>query len=259
MGTRILIDLGPNSVSAPSRAIRGDVTTSDDYDLKARAAPAFVSIFPTVLSFYLLVPQFRSVLRGITLLCASLFVSLLFAYVARRVGSAKENALFKQWVGRPTTIMLRHRDSTIDPLTKARYHAFLSGRTGLAFPSASQEQADPTSADLAYESAGRWLREYTRDRHLFPRVRLDNIGYGFSRNLWGLKPWAFALTLVTLVIDGAYELADHRSSGGLPIVAVGVAVVWALVWLVAITPSFVQTAAFAYARALLSVCEKVSP
>jgi len=41
--------------------------------------------------------------------------------------------------GKPTTQLLRHRDTTIEAVTKRRYHLFLAGKINEAFPDAAQE------------------------------------------------------------------------------------------------------------------------
>jgi len=58
--------------------------------------------------------------------------------------------------------LLRHRDKTIDAITKRRYHSFLATKINHAFPDEAQERNNPDAADEAYQSGIRWLLNHTR-------------------------------------------------------------------------------------------------
>jgi hypothetical protein len=50
----------------------------------------------------------------------------LLVNVSRGEGKRIQPSLLKKWGGWPSTIVLRHSDTTIDAYTKARYHAALA-------------------------------------------------------------------------------------------------------------------------------------
>ena len=84
--------------------------------------------------------------------------------ICREMGKRLEEKLYREWGGKPTTQILRHRDGSIDSVTKRRYHAFLAAKINAAFPDTKQEKNDPAKADEAYQSGARWLLDHTRRR-----------------------------------------------------------------------------------------------
>jgi len=67
--------------------------------------------------------------------------------VCREFGKRLEDRLYSEWGGKPSTQLLRHRDRTIESVTKLRYHAFLAGKIGQVFPDSEQETQSPEKAD----------------------------------------------------------------------------------------------------------------
>ena len=122
-----------------------------------------------------------------------------------------------------------------------------------------EERADPDDADARYETAVRWLLEYTRDRKGFPLVFKENGSYGFRRNLYGLMPIGLTVALVCAV---ANLIAVYQSTAGgngafsaAGATALIVTVVAVVVWLFVVKPAWVRDAGDAYAKALLAACE----
>ena len=119
---------------------------------------------------------------------------LFLAQMARSYGKAIEQTLIQQWGGLPTTIMLRHRDNSIDPITKKRYHEALSHIVPNSILSTeNDEQTNPQHTDNIYSSWTKYLIAQTRDQNQFPLLINENIDYGFRRNLLGLKPLGYSL------------------------------------------------------------------
>jgi hypothetical protein len=117
-------------------------------------------------------------------------VALRFCSLTTRArGRAAEQHLYRKWGGKPTTILFRHSDDVIDANTKHRYAKFLSENIkGWTRPTSGEEARNLTAADQRYDSATRWLLEYTRDKKTYALVFNENIAYGFRRNTYGLKP-----------------------------------------------------------------------
>jgi hypothetical protein len=120
-----------------------------------------------------------------------------------------------------------------------------------------EEVESPREADDRYESAGRWLREYTRDRDRFPLVFKENVAYGFARNLWGLR--AYGLTSSVICIAAAGMALWIGRGLGVPIAAIALGLVLVLVFSQWVTAHWVREAGEAYARALLAVCDQCGP
>ena len=161
--------------------------------------------------------------------------------------------------------MLRHRDSRLDPSTKERYRAFL-GRTvpGLTLVSPDEERRSPEEADHGYESANSWLLAQTRDRERFGLLFRENINYGFRRNVWALRPWAFALEAVAITVlvgvaaFGSWtgELATTIQASGMEWqTSVVLTVLHTLIFAFMVRKGWVRLAAEAYAGRLLEACD----
>ncbi len=171
------------------------------YTLVARVYPALLAIAPVIWTAVLLFPESLSDLRkGAISVIAIGGVLYLLASLARYQGKRIEPELLKRWNGWPTTVLLRHCDHTIDPHTKARYHARLCELCdGLKLPTPDEERTAPVNADCAYRSATTRLIEARRG----PAYRMlqdENASYGFRRNLLGLKPFAIGLALMAALV-----------------------------------------------------------
>lgn len=234
----------------------------DAYTIRARLAPALIVMLPLALCIIAWFPgKFLGLglLLGAAVWCGATF---LLAELGRDLGKEKEASLFAQWGGAPTTKMLRHRDRiSLELPTKQRYHRALTQLTGLSFPSAQEEANKPEEADQQYKSAIRFLRQVTAtDRERFRLVFQELINYGFRRNLWGLKPFGvttstlgFLVAFPALALDWA-RVGDQPT----PLIVVGVNGALFVIWATWITPSWVRTAAFAYAERLLAACDDLT-
>lgn len=236
----------------------------DPYERKARLAPALLALVPPIgvmVVVYGIDWQPKSALGGF-LVSAGIFY--LLATIARELGKRLETDLFARWGGKPTTQLLRHRDNTLDPITKRRYHHFLAAQIATTFPDAEEERRDFGAADHAYAAGARWLLEQTRDTAQFPLLFAENIAYGFRRNCLGLK-W-IALTIVgastmwvavadgMVGIDGIHWGVLHSA----PVTAwtsMSISLMAGAVWLLFVTPRTMKTAAFSYADMLLRSCD----
>ena len=170
----------------------------DSYDRKARLNPVLLAIIPPVgvlVGLYAVRLQAQTALVG---LLATFGIFYLLTSICRNLGKRLENSLYKSWGGKPTTQLLRHRDNTIDPITKKRYHTFLSQKIKTKFPTEDQELKKQNMADNVYSSAIEWLLGQTRDKKKFNLLFLENISYGFSRNCLGIKYIAISIALLSI-------------------------------------------------------------
>ena len=230
---------------------------TDDYDRRARLRPALLVGLPLVLAVVSLFSDFSGMHFLVGFLAYFGFTALI-AQLGRDEGKRLEPWLFEHWGGKPTTQVLRHRDSHLDMNTKERYHMALSGLLPLqSMPSATSEATHPGSADAAYDSCVLFLRDRTRDRMAFPLVYAENVNYGFRRNLWGMKKAGAAISTCALL--ATVLLAILRSKSGIPpALPVAASVINACMlvwWLLRITPEWVGVPAFAYAERLLATCD----
>lgn len=233
----------------------------DPYDRTARLAPGLLVTLPLLVPLVCVYsPQHPALTAVFGLLggCGALY---LLASIARGRGMKLEETLVKEWGGMLTTIALRHRDnSSLDSITKRRYHDAIASMLGIPIPTAEEEAADPARADDIYVGATRRLRELTRgDKSLLLK---ENIAYGFHRNMLAMKPVGVATCILGLtyglIIAQVLQLAPlgfAPSSLADPGLAASLTLLNSIVllaaWLFYFDKDMVRRAGFAYAERLL--------
>ncbi len=229
----------------------------DTYGRQARLQPALFTLGPMILTVVVWVPSVYSLAATITSLAATFGVVAFFANWARARGRAAEQRIYIKWGGRPTTIWLRHSDSNLDEITKRRYHSFLETRIPeWHAPTGEEEKENGVGANARYDSAVKWLLEYTRNQQLFPLVFKELVAYGFRRNLYAMKAIGLLIVMLSIVTNiFLYSLFPSKISLVLVLFALGVALCFLISWIFIIRKKWVKDAADGYARALLSSCE----
>ncbi|MDA8187504.1 MAG: hypothetical protein M0T85_05125 [Dehalococcoidales bacterium] len=242
---------------------------TDRYEREARLYPVLLALFPLIVMLGLLYGPKSTVLTGVVMLAASCGGVYLLTSVSRELGKRLETGLYKDWGGKPSTQLLRHRDARIEAVTKQRYHAFLSGEINTPFPSREQETANPQAADDIYESSVRWLLNQIRDTTKFGLLFNENIAYGFRRNALGLKPLGLASALISMawvlltqnevIYSNAMPLFNVQTAVVMlpepAIISLAVSMLMIVIWLLFFTRERVRSAAFAYAEMLLRACD----
>ena len=236
----------------------------DPYDRKSRLAPALWCGLPLFVAIALLIPEVGTIwaaVGGLVLYCGG---ATFLAQIGRDRGKILEPTLHEAWGGTPSVAMLRHRDSRLNALTRSRYRTFLQRAVPeLALASPEAERKCPEDADAGYESANSWLLAQTRDHERFALLFRENINYGFRRNAWALKPWAFGLEATAVVVVGVAALDSWTGDLSTTAQAIGVEwwaslvliVVHALFFAFKVRTGWVRIAAEAYARQLLAACD----
>lgn len=229
----------------------------DAYSTKARLAPALLVALPIGIGVGVWLKQDLlswGVGGGVTIAGVLLLVA---TERVRRLGRAAEDRIYKYLGGKPTTILLRHRDSRLDRATKQRYHQFLRARVpGFRLPSSQDEQADPKAVDEQFDSCTRWLLENTRTRGNFPLVFAELCSYGLVRNLRSMRPAAITTAILgiaacALRIHEGWVDGVHAAS----LVGLIVSATMLAVWSLHLSDEWVEAAGFDYARALLASCD----
>lgn len=233
----------------------------DSYSLRARLFPAILVVLPAITGAATWLPFNSFAWKTLAAFGALAAFAVLLSHLARDMGKRKEPALFQLWDGPPSTRFLRHRDATLPQATRDRYRSRLAVLVpGIELPSIRSENARPHVADSIYASCNDWLREKTRDREKFRLLFEENVGYGFRRNLWAMKPAATLLAAVSTLAAGsriAFEFlaAKELSIDAVVSLVIGVSMlVW---WLFRIRPEWVAQSADAYAQRLLAACDEL--
>ncbi len=242
---------------------------TDPYDRQARLYPALLALLPLFAVVALLYGPKASALTGAVTIAVSCGGLYLMTNVCRELGGRLEKDLYREWGGKPSTQLLRHRVSTIEAVTKRRYHAILAAKINAPFPDPEQEASKPEVADETYQSGVSWLLGHTRpeDGKKFDLLFKENIAYGFRRNALGTKPLGVVIAIASLLWVLAKESVISFSTWR--IVNVGalwhvpepatasliVSGIMAAAWMFFFTKSSVRTAAFTYAEMLLRACD----
>ena len=242
---------------------------TDPYDRQARLYPALLCLLPLLSLVALLYAPDVSALTGAMTIAVSCGGIFLMTNICREMGKRLEERLYRQWGGKPTTQLLRHRNGVIDSVTKRRYHAFLGAKLNLTFPDADLENNDPAKADEAYQSGARWLLDHTRPdaEKKFDLLFKDNITYGFRRNALGAKPLGTVIAIGCLlwvlakdqVLAGTNrQIVVWAALGQLSppsIASLLVSGLMLLVWMFFFTKTSLRTSAFTFAETLLRTCD----
>lgn len=239
------------------------------YSMVARYYPALLAVAPLIWSSAVLTPDLFSDYRkwtgSIIVISAALY---LIASLARSRGKFVEKRLIERWGGWPTTIVLRHRNSIVDPVTKARHHRSLAAISGIQLlPAPMEEAADPTMADNLYRSATKRLIELRRGR-AFRMLEDENASYGFRRNLLGLKWMAVCIALVAALATAIAwwdsfgrpsdlaALSQAVRAGAHFLALFSLDLAYAATMVFTVTHRFVEQAAYEYAAALFRTLDQ---
>lgn len=240
---------------------------TDPYERQARLYPALLALLPLFVMVMLLYGPNAPALTSAVTVAVSCGALYLMTNLCRELGKRLEEKLFREWGGKPSTQLLRHRDAAIEAPTKKRYHAFLAAKINEAFPDAPQEKKHPAKADGIYQAGVRWLLNHTRpDDKKFDLLFKENIAYGFRRNALGTKPVGLIICVACMlwvlakehVLVGIRPFIDSAALMRLPDTATASLVLsaaMALVWTFFFTKASVRSIAFTYAEMLLRACD----
>ena len=231
----------------------------DKYTLKARLYPCFVVLFPAFVIAVFFITDFEKYRHYVTAVISLGFFTFLLSEVGRNKGLLKQNALFENWGGAPTTQLLRHRDIWLDPVTKARYHKLLEKIVpDVKMPTVQEEIDDPKKADAIYAGCTRYVITKTRDTKKFPLIFKENISYGFRRNLWGMKSWALTILVGCFVINlyfGTQGFTNIYHLTTQDIALFGFILIAAAFWIIVFTADWIRPTTYAYAERLFEALD----
>jgi hypothetical protein len=225
----------------------------DHYALRARLQPALITLLPLALGVFAWSEPGGRWMTTLWTVLGTSGATYLVAIIARNRGEAIEGGLWDSWGGSPTTQLLRHSGSA-NPILREFWHDSLAKFLKRALPSAGDEIADPKAADALYGAVTRLLINERRDTKKHPLVYKENVNYGFSRNLFAMRPIGIAVSTAGLVASAAASRYAPTSSGEiqiLPYVSSAACLLLLLCWLFVVRADWVKVAAVAYAERLL--------
>ena len=165
-------------------------------------------------------------------------------------GKAAQRHLWRDWGGRPTTVMLRFEGAE-NRLAVSRRHDLVERVTGIRMPTEQDEAADPRVAEETYEVATDELKELARGES-FPGVTRELANYGFRRNLYGIRHLGRPVAAVSFAAACVTAWLSRAEAPRLvPIlVAAALCLVWLVLWTLVVSPNFVRHGGDRYADRL---------
>lgn len=237
------------------------ILVTDPYERAARLYPALLALLPMLVVIVTTSVFGKPMTTQLLALLGACGVAYLLANISRMLGKAQESRLFDAWGGTPTTQLLRHRNTLIDPHTKQRYHAFLARKIKTEFPTSEQEQTSPELADEVYRAGIKWLLGKTRDKKRFALLLKENVSYGFHRNGFGLRWTGGMIGLFSVAWMGvACQAFDSQRQVALSteqIATIGILLAITSAWVAYFNETRVKQAAHAYADMLLRACDEL--
>lgn len=183
----------------------------DEYDIKARALPAFLSIMPILLfsHFYLYskLPKFLDSLFKMKLfgdISAAIIFTYLFMQICRFVSKKfyQDTYFNKDELNMPTTDYLMWSNDRYSREYKRKIHDKIKKAFGIALLASEEEAKDELEARKRIVEAVGHVRNQVKRGYL---LHQHNIEYGFMRNLIGGSTVALALSFFTIPFFYAYE------------------------------------------------------
>jgi len=227
----------------------------DEYERRARLVPGLLALLPIVI--VLVVLGFRIDPASSMVPVVSLAGGpLVLAEIVRHKGKKAQENLWNSWGGAPTTLKLRLTEKGQNPLQRDAWRKALFSVTGIDLASSRSERANIGKADHAIELAVGQIRELTRDKSKFPLVWVENRGYGFQRNLYGIRWVGRFISLAAILGLAAYmawlaSITDEPVFTKVNISALAMNAVCLVSWLVLPSAQRVRQAADSYAYQLL--------
>lgn len=225
--------------------------TFNSYNLRTRISVVIILIAPILLEFYLIAPEFRE-LSSTVIVVIITFALCNVLIICCRISSSK--AMKKCFSGLlPAQQYLLLSDDYIDSITKKRYYTFLSQK----IQSFDVDTVDENMASTAVT----WLIAQTRDENKFPLIAEENINFGLSCNLLGLKKTGLILSLLGILINILIYVVDIKNIISVDIpyniifIAILLNLLFLLFWIFLVNQNLVKNAGKKYGRALLAACD----
>jgi hypothetical protein len=235
----------------------------DAYSLRARLFPSLIVVLPLALVVIMLFPSKREFLGSLVSLFVGCGGIALLTQIGRDRGKQSEINLYEMWGGKPTTLLLRYRNSTNKVILDKRRKKLQELCPDLQLPTKEEEDSLPSRADEIYEACIAFLRNNTRDKDKFNLISEENCNYGFRRNLWGFKSIGIFTSLISLIVsimNIALILLVWKMPSTPPFLSI-FCIIFAssflIFWIFWVTPNWVKIAAYAYAERLLDACDSL--
>jgi hypothetical protein len=229
----------------------------DLYQFRARVQPATLVALPLAVTLAAVFGAQRDVASGLIAFAGAAGVLYFVAHLVRDRGGRLEPSLWASWGGAPTSQVLRGSSGRgSDELDRRRWSVMRR-----LMPESAISEGPPSESEI--EIYVGILRERTRSADAFPRVAAENAGYGFRRNMLGLRLLGLlgsgvALAVVLAVLISRLVSGDGHGDAILALVAV-FDILCITAWCFVVKADWVKEQGFHYAEALLGAAESLAP
>lgn len=228
----------------------------DEYERPARLVPGLLAIFP--LAILLSVLSLRQLAIVSYAMSAVVLIGgpVVIADIVRQHGRKVEKALWASWGGPPTTALLRLRDPAENGVQRDLWRKAVAEASGVELLSLRAERANPSRADQTIEAAIGRIRALAQSRERFGLLFNENRGYGFARNLYGVRWIGRVISFGGAVAVGGYMvwLSLGRHQDGVTasnLFGLATCLMFLIYWCVWPSSGRVREAANRYAKQLL--------
>ena len=233
----------------------------DDFVFHARVMPVLTVMFPIIV-----LGIFKGfIYKDFLDISLYAFVLLIFitlsSKVARECGKRYETKMYDELGGKPTTIILRYSDCTIDNITKTMYHKALNEKiSDIHLPLNPNEENE--ESDIMYSSSMTYLRKYANsNRDIEPRVYQELKEYNYWKNLYGCK-WIFIIiyfliSIREIIIIDSFSVRNIFFKPYPEYIAFLLMIIGIAVMCIFVRKNIVKQRAFDYAKTLAEVCERL--
>jgi len=231
----------------------------DAYTARARLLPGLLAVLPIAVTCYAWKPGDLLDWNALGAIIVGFGGTILLAFIARDLGKAAEDRLYKKWGGRPTELQLLH-SSEMEHALRARRHAALSSLfKDVPVPTADEEAKDREGSCKRFKTfTTLMITRYRTASDKYPLVFEENCNYGFRRNIYGLRPIGIAVAAITSVALGLqlYILfSNHQPIHVISLAFEAVNVLMLLVWIFWANESTVRRGANLYAERLFETLD----
>jgi hypothetical protein len=233
----------------------------DAYTTRARIIPGLLAVLPLAITVYAWKPGDLLDWNSLGGIIAAFGGTILLAFIARDLGKAAEDRLYKKWGGRPTELLMMH-SGPVDRALRARRHAALRVLfPDVPVPTAAEEVAD---RDAVYQRFTTFttliITRYRTIKDKYPLVFEENCTYGFRRNMYGLRPIGVAVSAITSIALALALFIGFSSHDPVPVIALAleaVNVVMFLIWMAWVNEDAVRKSADLYASRLFETLDRL--
>ncbi len=224
------------------------------YNIRVRMSVTVVLLAPFILQLYLLFEEFRELSTTVVVILIGLALGNIVMLHSRMLGATAMKKCFPN--GMPAQKYLLPSSDYLDDDTKKRYYRFFKKNINDFVISEVDEEMENS-----IKTSVNWLIAQTRNTDDFPLINEENINFGFSYTLLGLKKYGIIISIVMLLTNTALMSCVMGPSIQLDIDLFNLIYLFMIdsmflfVWIFMVNKKLVRNSAKKYARALLSACD----